>query len=974
MNTMRSVGMVVVMMLAATAVLAADEKGKKATFDSKEALAGWTTSGDVTVDAEKNREGQGGGAMKVGRGGKAVWKLGEANVSGQVEFWVFEDGTVPADPKASGVGATWGLVGADGKAVIVGALYASYLAGDSSYAAGDYDSTDKTDGPNRKVQFLGLKRGPGWHKWTFAMDAQKGLKILYDGKDVNGRRQRFNWNKTRLGGIAAVIFAGDATKDGKQVLWVDDLTVALGEPMTGKPVPPDPAAAAAPGAAPVASSVLPAADPAPEKPVQLTNTVKGKHPRLLFTAEDLPRLKAYAQGEGKPFFDQLVDYLGVSHAPETPTATDATDAQRQGLWRAPTVAVHYALTGDKKSFENAKGMLEWMVKQEHWETGKETDSGMAAANIAVGAGILYDVLYNDLDPAFRETARQKLLLQARRQWYLGHLNGNHAVGYWQGDPQNNHRWHRDAGFAMCALGVAGDGPGDEFIVSKLAEELAFVAKWLPDDATSHESPSYWVFGSPHLTLAIGAADRCLGTKYLDLPYFKNVPMFRMQTLCPGLKKVFGYGDFGGTGGINGFTFLSTSHHKLADLQDGLMKFYAAQTTAGADGKRSNPAFQFGWTSLVWSSGDVKGGSIEKLPQTYYFDDLGLVMARDGWQEKNVAMMFKCAPYGGYKLNQYRKEKGGGNVNVAHDDPDVNQFQIFADGAIVVRDDGYSDKKLTSGHNTILVNGAGQRGEGGVWMQPLKNFDMTRLGVMTAFKDAGNVVVAEGEGAGAYPALNRYRRAVIWVKGGYVLVLDDIRGTKANEITWLVQGDGLEAVDAAAGRYKLTSDKAACEFAVTADTPLASTIGVSTADHRGKNMGLKQLQAKATAQTLRVAAVFDPWKGGKLKVEIKASDADHAVVTVTGGDFVDTWTWEAAPAMSYTPATLKGQRAGGFTVEVGPADKARIPLAELPAMQPAEGQGGAARPARRAGGGAAAGAGGGAGGRRNNRTNTAPAAE
>ena len=941
MKTMCRIAVVAVMMLTASAVLAAD--GKKATFDSKEALAGWTTTGEVTVDAEKNREGPSGGALKLAPGGKAVWKLGETNASGQVEFWVFEDGTAPADPKARGVGATWGLVGADGMTVIVGALYAPYLSGDASYTAGDYNSTDKADAPNRKVQFLGLKRAPGWHKWTFAMDAEKGLTILCDGKDVNKAKKRFDWNKTRLGGIAAVLFTGDATKDGKQVLWIDDLTVALGQPMTGKPVAPDPAAAPA-GGKPAGSAAIPGTDPAPEKPVSLVQAVQGKHPRLLFTAEDLPRLKALAQGEGKPFFDQLLRDLQVARAPAVPAAKDATDAQRQGLWRAPTVALHYALTGDKKSFDNAKGMLEWMLAQEHWETGKETDSGMAAANIAVGAGILYDVLYNDLDPALRERARQKLLLQARRQWYLGHLNGNNAVAYWQGDPQNNHRWHRDAGFAMCALGVAGDGPGDEFIVSKLAEELAFVAKWLPDDATSHESPSYWVFGSPHLTLALDAADRCLGTKYLDLPYFKNVPMYRMQTLCPGLKKVFGYGDFGGTGGINSFTFLSTGHHRQADLQDALMKFYAAQTTIGEDGKSRNPAFQFGWFSLAWYRGGLQGGSIDKLPQTYYFDDLGLVFARDGWQEKNVALFFKCAPYGGYKLNQYRKEKGGGNVNVAHDDPDVNQFQIFTDGAIVARDDGYSENKLTSGHNTILVNSLGQRGEGGVWMQPLKNFDMTRLGVMTTYKDAGNVVVAEGEGAGAYPELNRYRRSVIWVKGSYILVLDDIRGAKANEITWLVQGDGLETLDAAAGRYKLTSEQAACEFAITADTPLTSTVGLSSAGHRDKNLGLKQLQATASTAALRVAAVFDPWKRGNLKVEIKTTDADHAVVAVTGGDIIDTWTWAAAPAMTYTPATLKGQRQGGFTIDVGPADKAHIPLAELPAMQPAEEKPAAKKPA------------------------------
>jgi hypothetical protein len=428
-----------------------------------------------------------------------------------------------------------------------------------------------------------------------------------------------------------------------------------------------------------------------------------------------------------------------------------------------------------------------------------------------------------------------------------------------------------------------------------------------------------------------ASDRCLGTKYLDLPFFKNAPMYRMQTLAPGLKDVFGYGDFGGTGGINSFAFKSTSHAKLADLQDGVMKFYKA-TTVDRNGRPANPSFEFGVYSFLWFNPEVKGGSIEKLPKNYYFDDMGLVFARDGWEEKNVAMMFKCAPYGGYKLNDFRREKNFGNVNVAHDDPDVNMFQIFTNGGMVARDDGYAKKKMTSSHNTILVNGSGQRGEGGVWMQPLKNFDMAKLGVMTTWKDAGDIVIAEGEGAAAYEGLDRYRRTAVWVKGSYILILDDIRGPQENEISWLVQSDKLETTDEAANTYTLKADNAACKMMLASDAAITAKVGVSTADHRGKSQNLPQLQAKAKGKNVRFAAVFDPWGHGNVKVELKSQDVDHATVTVTGGNFSDTWTWTAAPALSYTPATLKGYRTGGFTVDAGPKDQANIPTKLLPPLE------------------------------------------
>ena len=49
------------------------------------------------------------------------------------------------------------------------------------------------------------------------------------------------------------------------------------------------------------SYVLPEHDPAPKKWVQLAEKVRGVHPRLLFTPEDIPKLKEFAQGDGKEF-------------------------------------------------------------------------------------------------------------------------------------------------------------------------------------------------------------------------------------------------------------------------------------------------------------------------------------------------------------------------------------------------------------------------------------------------------------------------------------------------------------------------------------------------------------------------------------------------------------------------------------------------------------------------------------------------
>ena len=80
----------------------------KFTFDDARQLARWTVKGDVAVDATKGRDGA--AALRVGPGGVAVFKLQDADGSGKVELWVYDDGTQPENPKASRVGPRWGLV------------------------------------------------------------------------------------------------------------------------------------------------------------------------------------------------------------------------------------------------------------------------------------------------------------------------------------------------------------------------------------------------------------------------------------------------------------------------------------------------------------------------------------------------------------------------------------------------------------------------------------------------------------------------------------------------------------------------------------------------------------------------------------------------------------------------------------------------------------------------------------------------
>ena len=205
----------------------ANAPARQWTFDNNAALEGWTVTGDVEVDPAKSREGKG-GSLKVGPGGKAVLKLRDTDESGKIECWVYDDGTVPENPKVNRPGPRWGLVQNDGKVLAIGVLYASYLGGSEGYTATACDAKDWFN----QLFWLGLKRTPpGWHKWTFDFDAEDGLQILHNDKEVNA----VNSSKTGLKGFNGITIWGDSGQDQPQTTWVADLSVSLGGPVKAMP-------------------------------------------------------------------------------------------------------------------------------------------------------------------------------------------------------------------------------------------------------------------------------------------------------------------------------------------------------------------------------------------------------------------------------------------------------------------------------------------------------------------------------------------------------------------------------------------------------------------------------------------------------------------------------------------------------------------------------------------------------------------
>jgi hypothetical protein len=195
-------------------------------FGGKDALADWTVAGDVAADPAKTDASRGGGALRVGPGGKATLQLRKTDGSGTVEMWVYDDGTTPTDFKAPRVGPRWGLVGEGGRVLAIGSLYNSYLGGNEGFTASANDGKSWFD----QLFWLGGNRGkPAWHKWTFNFDADGVIQILCDDKPVGGQ---IDAAKADMKGFSGIALWGDAGKDNGQSIWVAGPTITLGGPVS----------------------------------------------------------------------------------------------------------------------------------------------------------------------------------------------------------------------------------------------------------------------------------------------------------------------------------------------------------------------------------------------------------------------------------------------------------------------------------------------------------------------------------------------------------------------------------------------------------------------------------------------------------------------------------------------------------------------------------------------------------------------
>lgn len=681
-------------------------------------------------------------------------------------------------------------------------------------------------------------------------------------------------------------------------------------------------------------ALIPASDPEVADFPTVLKELQGTHPRVLFTPAEINKLKTAINTD--LFLKQAADAAIVTGKkklvplPGNPPdiCTKGTAALASSFERYVNLAYAYVLTdGDEKVRNNIVSILEVMLNEPYWADTAELDCDMGAANNMFMVGVLFDTVYADLDPEFRVKMAEKILIHVRRMHYLGYKKLALDIHkYWQQDPFNNHRWHRNAGMTACLMAIA-DIPElkgrTEYLLKQLKEEVDFVMKWYPEGGDCHEGASYQRFGFLYLVMTARMWDRVTGTDYLSHPGFTNAWAQQLYYRTPDGRRYMSFGDSHNTaqpvGNLDMAFLASSGISRDKNIQ-------AATLNSCKNNSRNLGHENVGWSLLAVYDPTVGKGDFAAIKPYCLFPDLGAASMRDSWEDDAVLFTFKCGPYGGYRLNEYRHgsmEDGKPlYVNVAHDDPDANSFALGRADGFLFHPGNYALKKTTDGHNTLLVDGKGQKLEGRQYTQPSETDDMRTYSYLTGWKvGAKNRIIIEGEAGPAYETLDRFRRSCIWMPGEYILILDSIRTAdgKPQEISWqaLVQQAYFDVPEE--GRCSAeTLLKNKMKFQILSNQEIGGIIDYKLLAGRFSSEMVNQFRFFKNTDAIKYVCMMDPW--GK-NVSITFTETSGVVtVTIKGDGINDSWMWRASDDLT-TPSRIQGIRNGEVLIELTEADKA-----------------------------------------------------
>jgi hypothetical protein len=607
--------------------------------------------------------------------------------------------------------------------------------------------------------------------------------------------------------------------------------------------------------------------------VSLSSSARASHPRTVFDAAELVRLRAARSTTHAEMASALVAAL------DRQLGTSLTPAQFGDPRLLGNViagnAMAARLVGDARHEALAKQHLMGALAWSDWGFGDGDD--LNRAHLIIGAAVAYDVLFPVMSEAERTSVRARLGAEAQR---FDTAVANRI--WWTTDWLQNHNWINFGALGVAGFALEGEDARAPVWISRAranSTTLASVLDLVPDGSW-HEGVGYQQYGWS-MAMPYWMASARAGVDVAGHAMLRGHGAYRLWTQLPDLPRgyVATHGDWSGWAGPGSTQVL---RYAAARFRDGAAQEAARRWIAG--GPRSTRAEDTFYLALEYVAYDpsVAAADTGALAPDFVAADQGLAVLRTGWGPGAMVLGLKAGVLGGRANWERLRRRGapGGSLNISHDHMDDLGLWIFGDGRWLLPECvGYNIGR-TSGpkawrtefQNSLLVDGLGQLGDD-------KNDEDNGLAHAWFFERESRLeevsatdgyAAARATGARLYPAslgVTSLERSVYLSREGWAVLRDDVALAAPRVVEQLLHALDAATVDGPWIRANSKDDRV-LGIRVVAPARFATTISPQTADKLTKqyepdgSVSLVKLRPASEAARTRFVELLWPTRGAR----------------------------------------------------------------------------------------------------------------